>query len=65
MDELDRRIREQEMRPPRLNPALDNLGKDVAECESRLSVIDERMRHIVTEQERLCARLQSCRNGAR
>ncbi len=61
MDDLDRRLREQEVRPPRLNPALDGVAKDVAEIESRLAVLTEKLRHIEAEQERLCQRLQACK----
>lgn len=65
MDELDRRVREQEMRPPRLNPALEQTAQAVSDLERRLDVADERMKHIVSEQERLCQRLQACKGNNR
>ena len=63
LDGLEKRLREQEMRPPRLNPALDDLGRNVGEIENRLGVMQEKLRHMEAEQERLCQRLQACRQG--
>lgn len=60
MDSLDERIRQQEQRPPRLNPALDEAMKDVHEIETRVTIIEQSVQHIRAEQERLCQRLMAC-----
>lgn len=65
MDDLDRRLREQEMRPPRLNPALDNAVSELNTIERRLSLAEQKLEHIEAEQERLCARLQACKGNNR
>ncbi|MCO5762743.1 MAG: hypothetical protein NHG36_14715 [Chromatiaceae bacterium] len=65
LDGLEKRLREQEMRPPRLNPGLDAALKDIGELELRLGVLTEKLRHIEVEQERLCVRLQACKGAAR
>lgn len=65
MDQLDARIREQENRPPRLNPALDKAMETMSEIEHRLTIAEQRLGHIHEEQERLCQRLQSCKEGRR
>ena len=64
MDQLDERIRAQEQRPPRLNPALDDAMKEMREMESRVIVLEQSIRHIVVEQERLCQRLMACKGSA-
>jgi chromosome segregation ATPase len=65
MDDLDKRIREQEMRPPRLNPGLDEVKRDVSELELRVGVLNEQLRHIEQEQDRLCQRLAACKQERR
>jgi uncharacterized coiled-coil protein SlyX len=49
LDELERRIREQETRPPRLNPALEKL--------------EEKVHAIEDKQSELCQRLKDCNIG--
>ena len=61
MDELDKRIREQEMRPPRLNPALDQALDKLHDLKNEVGRLEERITAIRAEQERLCARLQACK----
>lgn len=60
MDDLDRRIREQETRAPRLNPALDAVKDEVDDLEHRVTILEERVKMIASEQDRLCQRMQSC-----
>lgn len=54
MDELDKRLREQESRPPRLNPALDDVRVTMTTCT-------EQMRQVIKEQDRLCERIRACK----
>jgi uncharacterized small protein (DUF1192 family) len=61
MDELDRRLREQEMRPPRLNPALDGVAAKVNDLERTVDRLEDRLAHIKAEQDRLCERLAACK----
>ena len=62
---LDDRIRVQEMRPPRLNEALDEHMKECREWHDMVVSHDRDIKHIVYEQERLCQRLQACRSNSR
>ena len=62
---LDDRIRAQEMRPPRLNEALDEHIRDCAAWHDMVIGHDKDIKHIMAEQERLCARLQACRGNSR
>ena len=62
---LDERIRAQEMRPPRLNMALEEHEKDCQKTHDMALRHEERIKHIVQEQERLCQRLQACRSNSR
>jgi hypothetical protein len=70
IDDFEARLRTQEQRPPRLGAELDevkdkcdSLGDLVSTCRERVSVIDERTKHIQNEQEtaRLCARVSACK----
>jgi uncharacterized coiled-coil protein SlyX len=65
MDELDARLREQEMRPPRLNPALDGVAVKVNELERAVDRLQDRLEHIKEEQDRLCQRLAACKETRR
>jgi hypothetical protein len=65
MDDLDKRLREQEMRPPRLNPALDGLQAKVAELERAVDRLEDRALQIKEEQQRLCDRLAACKEPRR
>jgi hypothetical protein len=65
MDELDRRLREQEMRPPRLNPALDGVAAKVNDLERVVDRLEDRLAHIKAEQDRLCERLAACKETRR
>ena len=65
MDQLDARIREQENRGPRLTPALEKMEERVRTLEQRIAVLEGTMDHLEAEQERLCQRLQACRNNSR
>jgi hypothetical protein len=60
LDDHERRLREQETRPPRLNPALSGVVQDVEELKERCLINMENIKHILSEQERLCARLRQC-----
>jgi hypothetical protein len=60
LDDHERRLREQETRPPRLNPALNDVLGDVQELKEKCLINTEAIKHILTEQERLCARLRQC-----
>jgi len=62
---LDERIRAQEMRPPRLNMALEEHEKDCQHIHDMALRHEEQIKHIGQEQERLCARLQACRSDRR
>ena len=62
---LDDRIRAQEMRPPRLNTALEEHEKDCQHIHDMVLRHEEQIKHIGQEQERLCARLQACRSNNR
>ena len=59
--DIDKRLREQEMRPPRLNPALEKAKEDLSEVISRVRDIERRAEYIAKEQDRLCERLRSCK----
>ena len=63
MDAIEARIREQEMRPPRLNPALEQHEKECQHIHDMVISHEQQIKHIVTEQDRLCSRLQACRQG--
>jgi septal ring factor EnvC (AmiA/AmiB activator) len=65
MDELDKRLREQEMRPPRLNPALDGVATKVNDLERAVDRLEDRLAHIKAEQDRLCERLAACKETRR
>ena len=65
MDELDKRLREQEMRPPRLNPALDGVTAKVADLERSVDRLEDRLQQIRDEQQRLCDRLAACKEPRR
>lgn len=65
--DLKRRMEQQEHRPPRLSPGLDEVRKQcddlddvVTLCRERASVIERDVKHIQTEQERLCQRILAC-----
>ena len=62
---LDDRIRTQEMRPPRLNMALEEHEKDCQHIHDMALRHEEQIKHIGQEQERLCQRLQACRSNNR
>jgi TolA-binding protein len=68
----EQRLRQQEQRPPRLNASLDELREKcesidslVDQCRERSAVMQETLRHVQSEQERLCQRVQSCQGGRR
>jgi uncharacterized small protein (DUF1192 family) len=65
MEELEKRLREQEMRPPRLNPALDGMTAKVADLERSVDRLEDRITYIKAEQERLCDRLAACKEPRR
>ena len=60
LDDHERRLREQETRPPRLNSALNDMLGDVQELKEKCLINAEAIKHILTEQDRLCARLRQC-----
>ena len=60
---LDERLRAQEMRPPRLNTALEEHERECKHIHDMVLRHEEQLKHIVVEQERLCSRLQACRQG--
>lgn len=60
LDDHERRLREQETRPPRLNPALVDAVGDIQELRDKVIVCTEALRHTHDEQERLCQRMQGC-----
>ena len=60
---LDERIRAQEMRPPRLNEALEQHERECQHIHDMVISHEQQIKHIVTEQDRLCSRLQACRQG--
>ena len=65
MDDLDRRLREQEMRPPRLTPGLDKAETRLSDLERRIAAAERSIEHIEAEQERLCTRLAQCRGNSK
>ena len=65
MDSIEARIREQEMRPPRLNAALDEHEKECRAWRELVITHDQQIKHIVSEQDRLCNRLQACQGNRR
>jgi hypothetical protein len=60
LDDHERRIREQETRPPRLSPALTGAVDDIAELKEKCTICGEAIKHITSEQDRLCQRLRQC-----
>lgn len=60
IEDHERRLREQETRPPRLNPLLEKTQELVEELQTKVIVHGETLRHITVEQERLCQRIQAC-----
>lgn len=65
--DLKRRMEQQEQRPPRLSPGLDELRKQceslddvVALCKERASVMERDIKHLESEQGQLCQRLLAC-----
>ena len=62
---LDERLRVQEMRPPRLNPALEEHERECQHIHDMVLRHEEQLKHLVMEQERLCSRLQACRSNSR
>ena len=60
---LDERLRAQEMRPPRLNTALEEHERECKHIHDMVLRHEEQLKHIVVEQDRLCSRLQACRQG--
>ena len=60
---LDERLRAQEMRPPRLNSALDEHERECQRIHDMVLRHEEQMKHIILEQERLCSRLQACKGS--
>jgi hypothetical protein len=60
LEDHERRLREQEIRPPRLSPALNDVASDVQELKERCLINTETIKHILGEQERLCQRLRQC-----
>jgi chromosome segregation ATPase len=65
LEDLDKRLREQEMRPPRLNPALDGLQSKVADLERAVDRLEDRAVQLKEEQQRLCDRLAACKEPRR
>jgi chaperonin cofactor prefoldin len=65
LDKLADRLREQEMRPPRLNPALDGVAAKVADLERSVDRLEDRLQQIREEQQRLCDRLAACKESRR
>jgi outer membrane murein-binding lipoprotein Lpp len=65
LDGLEKRLRDQEMRPPRLNPALDGVTTKVAELERSVDRLEDRLQQIREEQQRLCDRLAACKEPRR
>lgn len=65
LDELDRRLRAEEVKPPRLTPAIDGLANKVGDLERGIDRLEERMATLREEQQRLCDRLQACKGAAR
>jgi chaperonin cofactor prefoldin len=65
LDKLSDRLREQEMRPPRLNPALDGVAAKVNDLERAVDRLEDRLAHIKAEQDRLCERLAACKETRR
>lgn len=61
IDDIDRRLREQETRAPRLNPALEKAQDKMAEIEHRLIVAESRLERMAHEQDLLCSRIAACR----
>ena len=65
LSRLDDRVRAQEMRPPRLNTALDEHERECKHIHDMVLRHEEQLKHIVTEQDRLCSRLQACQGNRR
>jgi uncharacterized coiled-coil protein SlyX len=65
LEDLDKRLREQEMRPPRLNPALDGVTAKVADLERSVDRLEDRLQQIREEQQRFCDRLAACKEPRR
>jgi flagellar biosynthesis chaperone FliJ len=53
------------MRPPRLNPALEEHERECQHIHDMVLRHEEQLKHLVMEQERLCSRLQACRSNSR
>jgi chromosome segregation ATPase len=60
LDDHERRLREQETRPPRLSQALTVAVEDVQELKEKCLINAEAVKHLSSEQERLCQRLRQC-----
>jgi hypothetical protein len=60
LDDHERRLRDQETRPPRLNPALTDAVDDIKELRDKATLCGEALRHLREDQERLCQRMQGC-----
>lgn len=65
INRLDDRVRLQETRPPRLNDGLADMSKRVEELQRTVDRLEERLKHLAQEQERICQRLAACRENQR
>lgn len=61
MDDLDKRLREQESRPPRLSPELREAMGELRDMEHDMTTAKTQIQHILTEQGRLCERVRACK----
>jgi chromosome segregation ATPase len=68
----EQRLRKQESREPRLGPIAEELRKqcealdaNVDACRERASVIERDIKHLTTEQDRLCQRVMACQGQRR
>jgi peptidoglycan hydrolase CwlO-like protein len=66
----EQRLRKQESREPRLGPMADELRKQCAElddalgkCQERASVIERDIKHLTSEQDRVCQRVLACQTA--
>jgi chromosome segregation ATPase len=61
LNDHEKRLREQETRPPRLSPALVDAVDDIKELRDRALICGEALRQLRENQEQLCQRLQGCK----